>query len=92
MLTTGLGFTFTVWLAVALHPVELFVTVTVNVVVFVGLTFSGLLVEPVFHRYVSPPEADRVIFVPAQIVVGPLIEAFGKGLTLTTTLAVLEQL
>ena len=61
----GLALTVTVRLAVA-EPHEL-EAVTVYVEVVAGDTVIAPLLDPVFQRYVLPPEAVRVTDPPAQI-------------------------
>jgi len=78
--------TFTVIVAVSVQaPFE---TTTVYVVVAVGETVSKELVPPVFHEYVPPPVAVRIVEEPAQMLVSPVILATGGAVVLTVTVAV----
>lgn len=65
MEATGSALIVIILVADAVHPFEL-VTVTVYVVVTVGLTLIDTAVEPVFQRYVPPPLAVRVAAAPTQ--------------------------
>jgi len=52
------------------------------VVVAAGLTVIADVVAPVFHRYVPPPLAVKVVLWPAQIdTVAGLIDAEGVAVT-----------
>lgn len=62
----GAGFTVTVVVQVPLHPLAS-VTVTVYVVVDVGLTVIDAVVAPVLQRNDVPPEAVSVDEPPTQI-------------------------
>jgi hypothetical protein len=64
---TEIGFTTTVLVAVAIHPLA-FVPVTVYTVVVEGLTCTESLCAPVLHVYVLASDAVKVVFCPAQIV------------------------
>jgi hypothetical protein len=48
--------------------------------------FMVLLVAPVLHWYVVPPEAVSVVELPSQIDVFPVIKVTGIGLTVIVTL------
>jgi hypothetical protein len=88
--TGGVGttvFTVTVTLAVALHPAPL-ITVTVYVVLDVGLSVIAAVLSPVLHKYVPPPLAVKVVLFPLQIAVVPAIDAGGKTFTATVTVLV----
>ena len=76
--------------AVAVHPFA-FVTVTVYVVFAVGETEIVFEVAPVFHAYVPPPLAVRVVTSPIQIFVLPEIFAVGAAPIVTVVAAVLLQ-
>jgi hypothetical protein len=67
------------------------VTVTVYVVLTVGLTVIAAVVAPVFQEYVVPPLAVSVVLAPLQIVVVPAMAALGNGLTVTAAEAVAVQ-
>ena len=79
----GVVVTLTVWLVLA---VQLFASVTVTeyVVFTEGETVMKAVVEPLLHLYVLPPVAVKVVLVPLQILVVPVMLATGKGLTVTT--------
>ena len=66
MLHTGNGLTVTVVAHELLHP-NAFVTVTVYVVLDVGLTVIAAVVAPVLQRKVVPPDAVSVVEPPSQI-------------------------
>lgn len=59
------------------------VTVTVYVVLLVGLTLVLGEVDPVFQEYEFPPLAVNVVDCPLHIGLFPLIPAVGFGLTVT---------
>ena len=82
-LAKGVVVTLTVWLVLA---VQLFASVTVTeyVVFTEGVTVIKAVVEPLLHLYVLPPVAVKVVLVPLQILVVPVMLATGKGLTVTT--------
>ena len=87
-LTVGRGFTVTVTDVVPVHPAAL-VPVTVYVVVEAGDTTSGLLVDPVLHKYVFAPAPVSVELSPIQIAAGDaLAVTVGSGFTVTVTNAV----
>jgi hypothetical protein len=65
-LATGKGLTVTIISSVPLQPPD--ETVTVKVVVVIGVTFIDAEVEELFHKYVPPPDAVRVVLCPTQIV------------------------
>jgi hypothetical protein len=50
------------------------------------------VVAPVLHVYVPPPAAVKVVLPPLQMTDVPVMLAVGKELTVTTWLAVAEQL
>ncbi|SRR5258705_6505164 len=83
MLHGGNGFTVTVLLHELLHPCAL-VTVTVYVVVTVGLTVIEAVVAPVLHRNDVPPDAVSVDEPPTQIagLAGVMLHD-GSGFTVT---------
>jgi hypothetical protein len=85
ILTDNAGLTVTVETAVPVQP-PASVPVTVYEVVLVGETEIGLVVAPVFHEYVDPPEAVNVAFAPLQIV-GELTVIVAGGLTVTVATA-----
>ena len=62
----GNGFTTIVFEQVLVQLVAL-VTVTVNVVVTVGLTVIEDVVAPVLQRNDTPPDTERVVEAPTQI-------------------------
>ena len=66
MLHEGRGFTVTVVEHELLHPLP-FVTVTVKVVVVIGLTVIAAVVAPVLQRKDVPPDAVNVAEPPTQI-------------------------
>jgi hypothetical protein len=66
MLQTGGGVTVTVTEHVLVHPLP-FATVTVYVVVVVGLTVIEAVVSEVFQRNVNPPDAVSVDEPPTQM-------------------------
>ena len=68
-----------------MHPLA--VPVTVKFVLDVGDTINGLVVEPVFQRYVVAPLAVNVAVCPLQIV-GELTITVGNGFTVTIPLFV----
>ena len=90
-LATGNGFTVTIILSVD-DPHE-FDTVTMYVIVVVGLAI-GLEIfvkfNPVVgdHKYVVPPDAINVVDVPLHIVTSLPALAMGNGFTVTITLSV----
>src|SRR5689334_17176667 len=81
MLHTGSGFTVTVVEHELVHPCAL-VTVTVYVVVEVGLTVIAAVVAPVLQRNDVPPDAVKVVDPPTQIdgLLGVMLHT-GTGLT-----------
>ena len=83
MLQTGSGFTVTVVEQELVHPCAL-VTVTVYVVVAVGLTVIAAVVAPVLHKNDTPPDAVSVDESPRQIdgFEGVMLHT-GTGLTTT---------
>ena len=82
MVGTGNGFTVTDIDAVPVHP--LVVAVTLYVVGFiVGLTVIVVAVPPVFQLYVPPPVPVKVVLLPLQIVVVPIIVGLGGVIILT---------
>lgn len=94
--TVGAVFTVTATVAVFVQPVEVFVPVTVYVVVEVGVATT---LDPVLafnvavgdQEYVLAPEAVRVEVLPAQIVVGDAEEeTVGAAFTVTATVEVFE--
>ena len=87
-LTVGLALTLTVATAVLEQPAV--VPVTVYVVVADGEIISGLLVLPVFHKYVAPPVAVNVAFFPEHIK-EEFTVIVGFGLTATSAVAAFEQ-
>jgi hypothetical protein len=82
----GIGLTVTVSVADAWHPLASD-TVTLYVVVAVGLTVILLVVDPLLQIYVLPPFAVRVVLSPRQISLSPLIVGVGIGFTVTVSLA-----
>ena len=83
MLHTGDGLTLTVAEQELVHPLAL-VTVTVYVVVEVGLTVIEAVVAPVLHRNDVPPEAISVDEPPTQIEESDtLMLHAGAGFTVT---------
>src|SRR5258706_457619 len=84
MLHDGSGFTVTVVEHELVHPLAL-VTVTVYVVVIVGLTVIDAVVAPVLNRKDVPPDAVSVAEPPIQITgLGQVILHTGNGFTVTT--------
>ena len=83
MLQAGSGFTVTVFEQELVHPCAL-VTVTVYVVVVVGLTVMDAVVAPVLHRNDTPPVAVSVDEAPIQIdgFAGAMLQV-GTGFTTT---------
>ena len=75
--------------AVELQP-EAFVTVTVYVVVVLGLTCVVDVVSPVLHRYDPPPVAANVAGWPEQLV-DPVVVTCGNEFTVTCIVSVLKQ-
>ena len=60
------------------------VTVTVKVVVVIGLTVIDAVVAPVLHRNEIPPDAVSVAEPPIQIIgFGQVMLHTGKGFTVT---------
>ena len=57
-----------------------------------GVTVMRVVVCPLLHRYVVPPEAVRAWELPMQMVVFGLAEAVGLGFMVTVVNAVSEQL
>ena len=86
MAAVGSGFTVTVCDATAVQPLAS-VTVTLYAVVLAGDTVMLAVVAPVFHSYPEPPLAVRVVFSPSQMMVSPVMAAFGSGFTVTIRLA-----
>src|SRR5262245_42767751 len=83
MTQVGTGVTITVVEHELVHPLAS-VTVTVYVVVDVGLTVMEAVVADVLHRNVTPPEAVSVAEPPAQIEESDtVILHTGSGLTVT---------
>jgi hypothetical protein len=76
----GIGFTVTVSFVEAWHPLASD-TVTLYVVVAVGLTVILLVVEPLLQIYVLPPPAVSVVLSPRHMIVSPLIVGVGIGFT-----------
>jgi ABC-type microcin C transport system permease subunit YejB len=67
--TVGKAFTVTSTVVIVeLQPVNVFVPVTVYVVLFVGDTVVVLVFAVVLHVYVSAPLADNTTGLPAQVV------------------------
>jgi hypothetical protein len=91
MTTAGSGLTVTVAFALAtqLSP---FVTVTLYVVVAVGLTVMLGVVAPLLQMYEVPPLAVNVVLSPTQISLSPVMTTAGSGLTVTVALALATQL
>ena len=59
----------------------------------IGETIIGLVVTPVLHEYVPPPDAVSVAFCPTQMVVlAVFMFALGLGFTVTEVVAASEQL
>ena len=83
MVHGGNGFTVTILEHELLHPCA-FVTVTVKVVVFIGLTVMDAVVAPVLQRNDVPPDAVKVDEPPTQIAgfAGVILQD-GSGLTVT---------
>jgi len=71
-----------------LHPAA-FVPVTVYVVVTKGVTAIADKVEPVLHKYVLAPLADKISVVPEHIEVegSASILTVGEAFTITFTVA-----
>ena len=88
MLQDGNGFTVTVLEQELVHPCAL-VTVTVYVVVTLGLTVIDAVVAPVLQRKDVPPEAVSVFEPPGQIIRLPHVILHTGGVVswLTTTSA-----
>jgi len=83
ILHDGTGFTVTVVEHELLHPLAL-VTVTVYVVVTVGLTVMEAVVAPVLQRKDVPPDAVNVAEPPIQIIgLGQVMLHTGSGFTVT---------
>ena len=78
----GKGLTVTTTTLLPEHPL-VSVTVTEYEVVIVGLTDIVAVFKPVFHLYVIPPLATKVVDSPKHITVFPAINGFGKGCTVT---------
>jgi len=70
--------------AIVLHPLEP-VTVTVYVVVAVGVTVMDEAVASVLHEGVPPPLAASVALCPGQMASGDEMETVGLDLTVTLT-------
>jgi hypothetical protein len=87
MTTMGNAFTVTNCVLVDVHPLA-FVTVTVYVVLALGLTLMATVVAVVDHTYDVPPLAVNVVLWPLQIVVVPVIAGVGKAFTVTVLLVV----
>ena len=87
MTAVGFGFTVRTFDAVPVQPLVL-VTVTVYVVVIKGATLMTDVVAPVFHTYVPPPLAVRLVLVPEHIALTPVICALAVELTVTVREAV----
>ena len=85
----GAGFTVTVVVQVPLHPLAS-LTVTVYVVVDVGLTVIEAVVAPVLQRNDVPPAAVSVAEPPVQIDESELTMLQDIGSTLKITVAVAE--
>src|SRR5215213_8683687 len=84
MLHTGTGLTTTVVEQDDVHPLSPLVTVTVYVVVTVGLTVIEAVVAPVLQRKDVPPDAVSVFEPPGQIDKLPQTMLHtGSGLTVT---------
>ena len=79
------GSTVTLTDAVSVQPLEL-VTVTVYVALDEGATVMVVLVWPLLHRYVVPPEAVRVWELPMQMVEEDEITGVGSEFTVTVML------
>jgi uncharacterized protein (DUF169 family) len=91
MLHEGRGFTVTVVEHELLHPLP-FVTVTVKVVVVIGLTVIAAVVAPVLQRKDVPPDAVNVAEPPTQITgLGQVMLHTGNGFTVTVVLHELLQ-
>jgi hypothetical protein len=96
IITTGVGFTVTFLLAVAVHPLAL-VTVTVYVVLITGLTVVDAESLPLLQPKVEVPVTPvtvvvSVVLEPLHTVTkGGLIVTAGLAFTLTITLSVAEQ-
>ena len=86
----GPGFTVTVVLVVAEHPLAS-VTVTVYPVVDAGFTVCDGNILPLFHENEVPPEAVSVAVPPGQMETLGDTKGVGKGLTVTFKLAVSAQ-
>jgi hypothetical protein len=84
----GAGFTVTVVVQVPLHPLAS-VTVTVYVVVALGLTVIDAVVAPVLQRNDVPPEAVSVAESPTQIagLDGEMLHVIGTILKITVAVA-----
>jgi hypothetical protein len=84
----GAGFTVTVVVHVPLHPFAS-VTVTVYVVVEVGLTVIEAVVADVLHRNEVPPDAVSVDEPPTQIdgLEGVMLQDIGTILKITVAVA-----
>ena len=91
IVATGKDETVTVNVFTLVHPFAL-VTVTVYKVETVGFRMTEGEEDPVFHKYVAPPDAVSVVGLPGQIVVFPEIDAVIPFETVTTVLAVSAQL
>ena len=78
----GNGLTVTVMPLLATHPLAS-VTVTEYIVLTAGLTTILLPVVALFQIYDTPPVATRVVDSPKQIILSPLTEGIGNGLTVT---------
>jgi hypothetical protein len=85
----GAGVTLTVVVQTPLHPLAL-VTVTVYVVVEVGLTVMEAVVAPVLQRNDVPPAAVSVAEPPIQIEESDDVMLHDIGTTLKITVAVAE--
>ena len=86
--TKGAALTVTTTVLVFEHPLAS-VPVAVYVVLIVGFTTSGAVLAPVFHRYVTAPDAVRVVAPPEQMLVDPLMEILGSAFTVRDRVAVL---
>jgi hypothetical protein len=89
---TGFAFTFIAKVLVDEHPAA-FVPVTVYIVVAVGvITILAPVNAPGFQRYVEPPIAVKVAFVPEQTKTGLEVAVIvGDALTNNVIVFVVEQ-
>ena len=76
LFATAASLTKTVTFAVSVQPLAS-VAVTKYCVVAVGDTVMGAVVAVLFHTYVVPPLAVKIVFSPLLIVVSPVIEVVG---------------